>query len=281
MTNRSRAGTKGLAVLSVLVLCLLATVTAFGQAETGQLTIKVTDTSGAVVVGATITAKSVTTGAARAATTRDDGLAIITNLQPGQYDVTVDSKGFASQTKHAELTVGARLEIDIAMGAQAIQEAVTVVAGQGGIEVNTQSQELSTVVSSKELTELPSLTRNPYDFVALSGNVHSDSMGATSANGVGFSINGQRSASTDILLDGGENVDLFGASVGQSVPLESVQEFRILTNDFTAEYGRASGGIVNLTTKSGGNSFHGSLYEFNRVSALASNGFVNNANGTP
>ena len=97
--------------------------------------------------------------------------------------------------------------------------------------------------------------------------------------GAGYAINGQRSADTDILLDGGENVDLFTATVGQSVPLDSVQEFRVVTSDFTAEYGRAGGGVINVTTKSGTNQFHGSLYEFNRVSALAANTYQNDANG--
>src|SRR4029453_6937239 len=94
--------------------------------------------------------------------------------------------------------------------------------------------------------------------------------------GTGFAINGQRSASTNVLLDGGENVDLFVAGVGQSVPLDSVPEFRGITSNFSAEYGRASGGIVNVATKAGSNAFHGSLYAFNRISALASNSFDNN-----
>jgi len=122
---------------------------------------------------------------------------------------------------------------------------------------------------------LPSLTRNPYDFVATAGNVTSDPAGR-GANGV--AINGQRSASTDILLDGAENVNLFDAEVGQQVPLDSVQEFRVTTSDFSAEYGRASGGVVNVATKSGTNSFHGSAYEFNRVAKLAANTYDNNAN---
>jgi hypothetical protein len=86
-----------------------------------------------------------------------------------------------------------------------------------------------------------------------------------------------RSASTNILLDGVANNDEFLASVGQMVPLDSVQEVGIITNNFTAEYGRASGGIINVTTKSGTNQFHGTAYEFNRVSDLASNTFNNNA----
>ena len=140
--------------------------------------------------------------------------------------------------------------------------------------VNTENQTLSQVINSQQVSNLPTLTRNPYDLVATSGNVSEDN---NSDRGAGYAINGQRSADTDILLDGGENVDLFTATVGQSVPLDSVQEFSVLTNNFTAEYGRASGGVVNVATKSGTNNFHGSLYEFNRVSALAANTYNNNA----
>ena len=99
-----------------------------------------------------------------------------------------------------------------------------------------------------------------------------------SGRGAGYAINGARSADTDILLDGGENVNLFDTTVGQSVPLDTVQEFSVLTSNYSAEYGRAGGGVVNVATKSGTNQFHGSLYEFNRVSALAANTEQNNAN---
>ncbi|MBV9406699.1 MAG: TonB-dependent receptor, partial [Acidobacteriaceae bacterium] len=98
---------------------------------------------------------------------------------------------------------------------------------------------------------------------------------------VGFAINGQRSESTNVLLDGAANNNEFTASVGQAVPLDSVQEFSVLTDNFTAEYGRASAGIVNVVTKAGTNAFHGSLYEYNRVSELSSNGFQNNAFSLP
>ena len=99
--------------------------------------------------------------------------------------------------------------------------------------------------------------------------------------GVGVNINGQREASTDILLDGGQNVDLFTAALGQQVPLDSVQEFRLVNSDFTAEYGRATGGIVNVATKSGTNNLHGSVYEFNRISTFTANTYNNDANNVP
>jgi hypothetical protein len=276
MKGNSKKWTRALGLLSILLVCLFGASAAFGQAETGQVTVRVSDAQGALISGASVTVKS-DTGFSQSKVANDEGFATFTNLKPGFYTVSSTASGFAELTKRAEVTVGAKLEVVMTMTTGAVKESVTVVAGEGGIEVNTQSQELSTVVSSKDILELPSLTRNPYDFVTLSGNVNEDANG--SGRGVGFSINGQRVASTNVLLDGGENVDYFVAGVGQSVPLESVNEFRVITSDFTAEYGRASGGVVNLTTKSGSNQFHGSVYEFNRISALASNSFFNNANG--
>jgi hypothetical protein len=266
------------AVASLLAVFFLLPLAAFAQTETGQITVKAVDPSKAVVPGATVTVKSLERGTTQTATTNEEGIATITSLQPGQYEVTVTGSGFAPSVLRAQITVGAKLTLDAEMSAQAKGEVVNVVAGEGGVEVNTQTQELSDVVSQKQLTELPTLTRNPYDLVGISGNV---SPADPSGRGTGFAINGQRAASTNILLDGGENVDTFVAGVGQSVPLDAVQEFRIITSNFSAEYGRASGGIVNVATRAGSNTFHGSLYEFNRLSSLASNSFENNAQGIP
>jgi outer membrane receptor protein involved in Fe transport len=267
-------------VLAVFVLLSSGSVAAFAQTETGQITVKAIDPQGAVVSGANVTVKSVTTSAEKTATTNEEGIATVTNLQPGVYDVTVTGTGFAPYKQQAQVTVGGRVTVEATISATVRGESITVIAGEGGLEINTQTQELSDVISGKQITELPTLTRNPYDLVGLSGNVVPDQM-AGGGRGTGFAINGQRSASTNILLDGGENVDAFVATVGQSVPLDAVQEFRVITSNFSAEYGRASGGIVNVATKAGSNSLHGSVYAFNRVSALASNDFDNNANGIP
>ena len=268
-------------LLTSIFFILLNTVPAMPQAETGQIVVTALDPQGAVVAGASVTVKSVETGRTLpVAMTGSSGVATFSNLLPGLYEVTVNATGFAPLTQRAEVTVGGKLSVNVQLTAEARSEVVNIVAGQGGVEVNTQTQELSSVVSSDQVRELPTLTRNPYDLVSISGNVSADPEGAT-ARGVGFAINGQRAASTNILLDGGENVDYFVAGVGQSVPLDSVQEFRVITSNYSAEYGRASGGIVNVATKAGTNQFHGTLYEFNRVSALASNSFDNNAHDLP
>ena len=125
---------------------------------------------------------------------------------------------------------------------------------------------------------MPTLNRNPYSLVNLSGSV---SPADPTGRGAGVAINGQRAASTSILLDGAENSDIFTAAIAQTTPLESVAEFQVITSNFSAEYGRASGGIVNVSTRAGTNRFRGNVFAFNRNSALAANTFDNNAKGAP
>ena len=255
----------------------LASIGAFAQTETGQIIGRVTDEKGAIIPNAAVTVKSVNSGAERTATSGDDGTYIVTNLQPGVYEVTTKGGNFAPSIQRVEITPGARVSLDTPLGIAAVSGQVTITA-ESGVAVNTQTQELSNVVSGTQVRELPTITRNPYDLVGISANVNPDN---ASARGTGYSINGQRSASTNILLDGGENVDNFTATVGMSIPLDAVGEFRVITSNFSAEYGRASGGIVNVSTRPGTNQFHGSGYEFNRVSRLASAGFDINARGNP
>src|SRR5262249_50413279 len=138
----------------------------FSQTETGQVTVKASDPQGAVVAGATVTVKSVDRGTTLpVTTTNEEGIATITNLQPGLYEVSVSAPGFAAFTQRVQVTVGSKLSVDAALTAQAQGAVVNVVAGEGGVEINTQSQELSNVVSTTQLRELPTITRNPYDLV--------------------------------------------------------------------------------------------------------------------
>ncbi len=263
-----------LRLLSMLAILALFSVWAFGQAETGAINGIVTDKTGAVVVGAKVTATSIDTGLVRTTTTKSAGEYAITNLPPKTYNVTIEAQGFQKYAQQVKVGVGSMNDVSARLAVTGASTTVEVTGSAEVAVVNTENQTLSQVINSQQVSNLPTLTRNPYDLVATSGNVSEDN---NSDRGAGYAINGQRSADTDILLDGGENVDLFTATVGQSVPLDSVQEFSVLTNNFTAEYGRASGGVVNVATKSGTNNFHGSLYEFNRVGALAANTYNNNA----
>ncbi|MGD0308111.1 MAG: TonB-dependent receptor [Acidobacteriota bacterium] len=265
-----------------LFVVLLCAGILMAQQETARVLGTVKDQSGAVVPGAAVIVKNVNTNAERSTITGNDGSYVVTNLLPGNYSVSVTKTGFNPSQKQVVLTVGGVTSADFALTVGATQ--TTVIVTEAAEQVDTVTQTLSSVISTKQILELPTLTRNPYDLVGTSGDVTPGDprdVANGAIRGVGVNINGQRSASTNVLLDGADNNDTFTASVGQSVPLDSVQEFSVVTSDFTAEYGRAGGGVVNVTTKSGTNQFHGSAYEFNRVSALSSNGFDNNARDIP
>ena len=275
---------KAKSIIAFLILLVIGSpIIVTAQTETGTIAGVVTDPTGAVVPGATITATSVDRHNSRSATAGGKGEYIITNLEPGTYEVVVAGTGFGTFKQRVQVTVGGRQTVNAQLAVAGTGTTVEVLA-EGAAQVNTEDQSISQVVTGTQVRELPTITRNPYDLVALSGNVASaeSSTNANNTRGVGgFNMNGQRATSTNILLDGGQNVDEFNANLGATVPLDSVHEFRVLTSNYTAEYGRASGGVVNVATRSGTNSFHGSLYEFNRISEFAANSYQNNATGLP
>ena len=268
---------KSLQLMLVFVFTLFAvTSVIFAQTETGQIAGTVVDPSGAAVPGAAVSVKSVATGAVRETKTAVGGEYNFTNLLPGEYTVSATAAGFSQIQQRASVAVGAKVNVDIHL--EVGKSSTVVEVNAAPVQVNVESQTLSTNITQTQLRELPTLTRNAYSLVALSGNVSDAAVGG---RGAGVAINGLRESGTDILLDGSANNDEFTASVGQAVPLDAIQEFSVLTNNFTAEFGRASAGVVNVVTKSGSNEFHGTAYEFNRLSALASNDFQDNSTGTP
>jgi outer membrane receptor protein involved in Fe transport len=277
LTRGTPARYRALSTLALLFALLAVTAfNAFPQAETGQIVGTVADPSGAFVPNAKVTVKALTTGSERTQATNNAGSFTFSNLQPQDYDVTVEAPGFSTLKQRTSVTVGMKVGLDLKLEVGKSETVVEVKETAGTISVNTETQTISQTLSTEQLNELPTLTRNPYLLVVTSGNVSEDD---PSDRGAGVAINGLRSASTNILLDGVANNNEFFADVGQTVPLDSVQEIGIITNNFTAEYGRASAGIINVTTKSGSDAFHGTAYEFNRVSALASNSFNSNAYG--
>jgi hypothetical protein len=196
---------------TILLLMMLVLMTApiRAQVETGSISGTVRDTSGAAVAGAAVTAHNVATSAERSSTTGDNGQYNIPGLPPGVYELTVTSTGFAKFTSRVEVTVGATATVDPQLSVSNQTTTIEVVAA-GGVEVNTQNQELSQIVNTQQMAELPSLTRNPYDFVQIAGNVSNGDRTAsgfdqnTTSRGVGFALNGQRTSGTEILLDGGD-----------------------------------------------------------------------------
>jgi hypothetical protein len=215
------------------------------------------------------------TGATYDTTAAQSGAYHVTDLLPGEYAIAVSAAGFAPAQITLRVTVGARLRREFVLqpaGSPPGSPPLGV-----GSEIDTETQTQGRTVTAEELGALPNLFRDPYLLAELAGNVSDAGLGT---RGVGLAINGQRESSTNILLDGVDNKDEFTGSVGHTYPLDSIREFSILTSDFTAEYGRASGGIVNAAGKRGGNSFNGTAYEYNRNSALTTNSFAGNADGT-
>lgn len=258
-------------------MLLLISGLAFGQQDTGQLNGTVKDQNGAVVTGATVKVKDIATNRERTTTTDSDGYYSFTNLLTGEYEITVSNQGFATKSVRANVNIGGASTNNIELSVGAATGAVVDVVDSNGIaEVNTTDQQQSTVVNSRQIENLPILNNNPYSLVQLAPNVSTND---PSGRGAGVAINGQRAASTNILLDGTENVDTFTAGIGQTPPQDSVDEFRIITNTFNPEFGRASGGVVNVATKRGGNNFTGTVFFQNRNSRIASNGYDNNASG--
>ena len=265
-------------VLGLILATAWGAQQASAQTETGQIHGTVTDQSGGTVPKAKIVIRNTSTGAERLLESDDHGFYAATNLLPGVYAVTVEAANLAKKEARVEVFVGKPSELDLQLSVGATTTVVEVV-GQGGVQVNTESQTLSSSFDGLEMRTLPTLNRDPYANV---GNVGTASDSDPSGRGAGgISFNGLRAASTNILLDGSANNNEFTASVGQTLPLDAIEELSVITNNFTAEYGRASGAIVNVVTKSGTNDLHGSAYEYNRVSDLASNSFFNNANGNP
>ena len=273
--------------LSTAALLLSPATRAFAQAA-GTISGTVTDPSGAIVSNAAVLLHNQGTNEDRKTTADASGLYSLTNLQPGSYTLSVTAPGFGSARQTVTVNVGTRVDIDIKLPLSSATETVEV-STDTSVQVNTASPEVSQVITQQQVSQLPSLTRNPYDFVALSGNVSAGDNtssghyqnGSTTSRGTGFSLNGSRSSGTEILLDGVENLSVFSDQIAITVPLDDVQEYRVITNNFAPEYGRASGGVVAVATRSGTNSFHGRVWEFNRLSAYTANTVTNAQDGIP
>jgi hypothetical protein len=248
-----------------------------GQTDTGLINGTVSDSTGAVVPNAKIRVQNVATGAERLSATDDRGFYSVSGLPAGVYAVTVEAANLAKKEIRAEVTVGGRVEANVTLTI-GVTSTVIEVVGEGGVNVNTETATIGTVIDSQQIQQLPTLNRNPYTFAQYVGTA---SDGDPSARGVGVSFNGLRSSGTNVLLNGAANNDEFTAMVGQTVPLDAVQEYSVLTNNFTSEFGRATSAVVNLVTKTGTNQFHGSAYEYNRVSALSTQAFYDKAVGNP
>ena len=237
---------------------------AWAQEGTATLRGTITDPNGSVLPGVTVSIANQETGLnRRTATTNQSGDYVFASLTPGLYRVTVEASGFKKSVKeNVKLDVGETQEFNFAMEVGGSQETVTVTSDEPLVE--TTSSQIGGHVSEKELIELPSVNRNFIGFVGLVPgvvpNISTESFGADAV-----SVNGQDSRYNNYLLDSANNNDdVIGQRAGSQarVALESVQEFQVQTNQFDAEFGRTSGGIINAITKSGTNAFRGSVFGF-------------------
>ncbi len=265
-------------LLAVLVLFSLPIM---AQDATGRIIGVVTDPSGSVVPKAKITVSNVDTGITNETTAGDDGSYQVLLLPIGSYRVTGEAQGFRKTATAAQkLEINQSLRVDLKLEVGSTSDTVQVEANASGVE--TVNATLGGSVTTNQIMNAPLNGRNVMDLAKLMPGVIPGVAGpSTTAGGTSFSIAGSRTDSVTFLLDGGMNNDLLNNSLVYNPNPDAVAEFRILTSNYSAEYGRNGGGIVSVVTKTGSNDFHGSLYDYVRNNSFNANTFFNNQNALP
>ena len=265
---------KKMSILMCLMVALaLSWPSMYAQLRTGSILGTVTDSTGAILPGVEVTAISVDTGQSRLAITGDEGTYRISLLDPGSYEVRAELAGFQTAVRRGlNVSVGQEILINLTLEVGAISEEV-VVTGEAPL-VNTTSSTLSDVISEKQVHELPLNNRNLIELSLLSPGVvqaraSSYTGETTSPAAVKISMGGARIYMTGYILDGTDITDSsrssgVGGSAGSLFGVETVKEFNVITNNYSAQYGRFAGGVISLVTKSGTNEFHGSAFWFHR-----------------
>ncbi|HVG20990.1 MAG TPA: carboxypeptidase-like regulatory domain-containing protein, partial [Blastocatellia bacterium] len=258
--------------LGAFILCFVTQIAAVGvSAQTASaITGVVQDPSGAVVPGVAVSARHLETNLKRSTVSDDRGRYVFPEMRVGSYEIRAELTGFRPWIRNpVTLTLGETSVIDIGLEVAALASDVEI-KGEGPL-VNTQTPELSYLVGERAIRELPLNGRNYTDLALLQPGVvafpHRDG-GSVVAHGLGMSINGQDPRSNVYLLDGTLQNDFTngpaGSAAGTALGIETIREFRVEANTYSAEYGRNSGGQISALSKSGGNELHGSLYEFHR-----------------
>jgi hypothetical protein len=269
--------------LVVVFACPFATP---AQQESATITGEVTDASGGLVPKAMITVTNVGTNISVNTETSDQGSYTVPSLRPGDYTVTVEKSGFSKTLRSGvTLQVNQFTRIDIILQAGQVSETVVVTGGAPLLETENSSR--GSVIDQRKIVELPLNGRDYNQLALLSPGVLPGTPRLASVNFKGvLNVNGNRTFNNVFLLDGVDNISYSNSFRGENVQLvqpsiEALQEFKIQTNAYSAEFGRSSGAVVNATIKSGTNSIHGSVYEFLRNDALDANNFFSNALGAP
>jgi hypothetical protein len=266
---------------SVVLWLLAALMTANAQEFRGSITGKVTDPTGAVLPGATVTVKNAATNVENTTTTNGDGDYNFPLLQPGRYNLTVNAQGFAPTVREGiEVKVADKLTLDVQVQVSSVGETVTTVASTETLD--TGKVETGTTVTDKQISELPLVEGSAYQLATLApGVVYNGNpqfySPTSNSNLAAFRSNGATGAN-QITLDGSPNYGFSGV-VGFSPPADAVQEFKVQTNSFDAQQGYSAGATVNVAIKSGTNDPHGTVYLFNRDRSRTANNFFSNRAG--
>src|SRR5262245_49676780 len=271
---RPRIGSRRIVLrLGILIgMLIMSSVETIGQLTTGTITGTVTDQTGAAVPGATVTLKNTDTGISRTAQTRENGKYEALSLPTGSYEISASLSGFRTVVHTGiVLAVGQNAVVDFALQVGDVSQSVTVTGETAQVETTTAT--VSNLVDEKKVTDLPLNGRDLTQLSFLQPGVTKSPAGAGAFSGLGdkLSVAGSRGNQNIYLLDGVSNSDLSGnaqSASGQLAGAETIKEFQIITNNYSAEYRSQAGAIVSAVTKSGTNSFHGSLYEFLRNDKL-------------
>jgi hypothetical protein len=269
----------GLMMLLAAMMCVAASA----QETTGTITGTTTDQTGAVLPGVSVTIRNIDTGVTRSVVTNQAGAYTASLLPIGAYEVSFELQGFQSVTlKNITLHVNDRLQLDGRMTVGGVAESVDVTVGRTLVQPIAA---LQSTMTSTQVKELPLNNRNFVQLATLAPGVSSDlsdEVGVGLTSTVSISINGARRNAVNWLVDGVSDVDVGSNITLLSTPsLESIEEFKIITNGYQAEWPRSGGGIVNVVTKSGSSRLAGSLYEFARSDTLNANSFFRNLNPDP
>ena len=264
--------------MGVIVGVLLAAAAGTAQTALGTLRGAVLDEQSGALPGVTVTVRHVGTNTSQTAVTGTEGQFFLPNLRPGAYELLSELAGFAPQRQTLELRVGQDLTVNVTLRLAGVAEAVQVVGSS--VAVETQST-LATIVSNKQIDDLPTIGRN-FSALATLAPGATPSTATGTGQGTGVSISGQRPFTNGIVVDGASNQMQFYGRQANDFPQDWIQEFQVLTNAFTAEYGQAAGGMLNVITRSGANMMNGRLYGFFRDAKFDSPPFAGRyANNNP
>lgn len=273
--------------LLLVSICLsLLSVLVLGQEFRATVSGRVTDPNGASIPNANITVRNNATNETAAAVSSSEGNFTVPFLKPGTYTITIEATGFKKLVRDKqELQVGQTATINIVLEVGATSETVTITADIPLLEETKADR--GNVIENKRIVELPLNARNPFMLATLTPGITFNGPAIYQRpfdNGAiaDWSINGGLNRSNEFLLDGAPNNSIQGGNnIAYVPPVDAVGEFKIITNSYDAQYGRTAGGVVNVQIKSGGNQFHGSLYEFYRRNWLDSNYLFSNFRNLP